>query len=249
MRPFPLLALIPLFVLASCANGPEGSRGPGLIITDSGIRANTDRNERDDIIGHLTTDLDTALAPRWTSAVTISELPKWVDSGASDDGRWSWPTITAQVVLTGHDALPLSVTAVHDGVVEYLNKKVDRHGIVTVTVTTKERTAAPMPALASTPVATPGPVAPVAVAPAPIAPAPATPTTPVSATSAAVAPAATPTAPAQRTYTVQAGDTLADIATLFYGSPTPWREIVAANPGLDPAKLTPGQTLVIPPKP
>ena len=64
---------------------------------------------------------------------------------------------------------------------------------------------------------------------------------------------AAPTAPAipdgGRTYTVQAGDTLADITALFYGSPTAWRTIVAANPGLDPAALQPGTTLTIPPKP
>lgn len=71
---------------------------------------------------------------------------------------------------------------------------------------------------------------------------------PVAAAPAAPAPAA-PQASGPRTYTVQAGDTLADIATLFYGSPAPWRRIVEANPGLDPAQLTPGQALVIPPAP
>lgn len=58
-----------------------------------------------------------------------------------------------------------------------------------------------------------------------------------------------PAPTATRTYTVQAGDTLADIATLFYGSAAPWRRIVEANPGLDPAQLAPGQALVIPPAP
>ena len=55
--------------------------------------------------------------------------------------------------------------------------------------------------------------------------------------------------PTARTYIVQPGDTLADITALFYGSPTAWRTIVAANPGLDPAALQPGTTLAIPPKP
>ncbi len=62
--------------------------------------------------------------------------------------------------------------------------------------------------------------------------------------------ATVPAAPAgPRTYTVQPGDTLADIATLFYGAPEAWRQITAANPGLDPAKLAPGTVLVIPPRP
>ena len=50
----------------------------------------------------------------------------------------------------------------------------------------------------------------------------------------------------QRTYVIQAGDTLADISTVFYGTPTHWRRIVEANPGLDPAALPVGSNLVIP---
>jgi len=49
------------------------------------------------------------------------------------------------------------------------------------------------------------------------------------------------------TYTVQPGDTLAQIAALHYGSTAPWKRIVEANPGLDPAHLTVGQTITIPP--
>ena len=49
-----------------------------------------------------------------------------------------------------------------------------------------------------------------------------------------------------RTYVVQAGDTLADISTVFYGSPTHWRRIVEANPGLDAGALPVGQGIVIP---
>ncbi|MHC5067586.1 MAG: LysM peptidoglycan-binding domain-containing protein [Planctomycetota bacterium] len=61
-------------------------------------------------------------------------------------------------------------------------------------------------------------------------------------------PAATPTTAGQR-YQIQAGDTLATIASVFYGSPQHWRLIADANPGLDPAALKPGTTLVIPPAP
>ena len=65
----------------------------------------------------------------------------------------------------------------------------------------------------------------------------------------AVSAALVATTPTARIYTVQPGDTLADITALFYGSPTAWRTIVAANPGLDPAALQPGMTLTIPAKP
>lgn len=64
------------------------------------------------------------------------------------------------------------------------------------------------------------------------------------ATAAAVAPASGP-----RTYTVQAGDTLADISSAFYGSPQHWRRIQAANPGLDAGALKPGTVLAIPAAP
>ncbi|MEK7412519.1 MAG: LysM domain-containing protein, partial [Planctomycetota bacterium] len=55
-----------------------------------------------------------------------------------------------------------------------------------------------------------------------------------------------PAGPVQRSYTVQAGDTLADISSAFYGTPIHWRSILAANPGLDPGALRPGQAIVIP---
>jgi nucleoid-associated protein YgaU len=73
------------------------------------------------------------------------------------------------------------------------------------------------------------------------------PSTPLPKEGAVASVAAAPAGP--RTYTVQPGDTLADIATLFYGAPEAWRQITAANPGLDPAKLAPGTVLVIPPRP
>lgn len=49
-----------------------------------------------------------------------------------------------------------------------------------------------------------------------------------------------------RSYTVRTGDTLSEIAQRELGSSRRWREIVAANPGLDPAKLRVGRTLRIP---
>ncbi|CAN5746440.1 hypothetical protein BH11PLA1_BH11PLA1_07350 [soil metagenome] len=51
-----------------------------------------------------------------------------------------------------------------------------------------------------------------------------------------------------KTYTVQPGDTLSAIAKKFYGKPTQWPKIVAANSKTlpDPSKLKPGMELVIP---
>lgn len=54
------------------------------------------------------------------------------------------------------------------------------------------------------------------------------------------------TPPALRTYTVRKKDTLWSIAKRHLGDGQRWREIVAANPGLDHRKLMPGQTIKLP---
>ncbi len=51
---------------------------------------------------------------------------------------------------------------------------------------------------------------------------------------------------AARSYTVQAGDTLADISAAFYGTTQHWRRIREANPSVDPANLASGTVLQIP---
>lgn len=207
-RPTIPLLLLAAGLVSGCATGPDGSRGNGVIITSEGrFIANTDANERTEVVAHIVNDLDAALAPAWKSTVAIDELPVWRPSGIQpDDGSWRWERATAHVALTGDGPLPITVEELRAGVASYLAK---RARTVDVQVTTgAAKPAAPVAQTAAHPVPT-----------------------------------------AARTYTVQAGDTLADIATLFYGSPAPWRRIVEANPGLDPAKLAPGQELVIPPAP
>ncbi len=49
-----------------------------------------------------------------------------------------------------------------------------------------------------------------------------------------------------RKYDVQAGDTLFAISQRFYGEPTYFGLISAANPLVDPNKISPGQTISIP---
>lgn len=72
---------------------------------------------------------------------------------------------------------------------------------------------------------------------------------------AVVAPIEQPTAPiappslSVRRYMVQSGDTLADISMAFYGTTQYWRAIMTANPDVDPATMTAGMSLIIPPKP
>ena len=75
----------------------------------------------------------------------------------------------------------------------------------------------------------------------------ATPSTP----SYYAAPAVTQTpaaggATAGGSYTVKKGDTLFSIAKATYGSGNQWQRIASANPGLSPATLKAGQTIVLP---
>jgi len=63
--------------------------------------------------------------------------------------------------------------------------------------------------------------------------------------SSSTAPAAPP---AQRTYTVVAGDSLSKIAKQFYGKANAWRKIFEANQDIvkNPDLIHPGQVLKIP---
>lgn len=113
------------------------------------------------------------------------------------------------------------------------------------------------------PVPAPQPEAPVAQ---PSAPSPAPPTTPpVSAAPPAAPPRPAPAAPApalgvppagervlapgELRYTVQPGDSLAELSVAFYGTPDHWRRIADANPGTAGGQLRPGTVIVIPAKP
>jgi nucleoid-associated protein YgaU len=60
--------------------------------------------------------------------------------------------------------------------------------------------------------------------------------------------AAAPSASAERTYTVQAGDSLSKISKQFYGAANDYMKIFEANKDVlsDPNKIYPGQKLKIP---
>jgi phage tail protein X len=51
---------------------------------------------------------------------------------------------------------------------------------------------------------------------------------------------------AARSYRIAAGDTLARVAQRLYGNAGKWRDLVKANPGLDPRRLKVGATIAVP---
>jgi len=57
---------------------------------------------------------------------------------------------------------------------------------------------------------------------------------------------APPTHTRGSTYTIMTGDALRGIAAKFYHDENRWRYIAAANPGLDPRRLHPGQVIKLP---
>ena len=95
----------------------------------------------------------------------------------------------------------------------------------------------------------------VSITPTPLAAEPTLqPLQPVVSDTPTVAPAPAPVAAAPAPtrggasgkYTVQKGDTLWKIATASYGNGNQWQRIASANPGLTPATLKAGQTIMIP---
>jgi 5'-nucleotidase len=99
-------------------------------------------------------------------------------------------------------------------------------------------TAAPAYAPTYSPPADPSPM--VTATPAPVAPAPA----PAAVQVAAAIPASS--SPGGRQYKVQKGDTLFRIAKTHYGDGNRWQQIASANPGVTPATLRAGSTIVVP---
>jgi nucleoid-associated protein YgaU len=97
----------------------------------------------------------------------------------------------------------------------------------------------PIPSAMPAPV-TASMVTPAAEAAAPVAPAIVTQTPPAPVTAPA------PAGGTSQKYLVQKGDTLFRIAKTRYGDGNRWQQIASANPGLTPASLKAGSTIVVP---
>lgn len=218
------LLILPALVLllAACAGGDANGPRVGVVIAPDGTwLKQTPENLRRVHQQVVAGKLDERFGGSGAFAVTIDRLPRWREAmDERDNGQWIYDEVAVTIACTGTTTLAVDAVAAGEVVQANLGRKQERQG-------------RRIPVSLVQPAA---PAAPVAVAETSPPPA------------LAVAEAAPPTA-ALRHYRVQPGDTLADISTVFYGTPQHWRRIVEANPGLDPATLTAGTDLVIPPKP
>ena len=229
----PLAALLALtLMLSSCGD----DRTTGMIITSDGrMFSNSASNNRLLAMQNIDSNLQRYLGDHWRSQTEISELPV-LTAGYGGDDEWQWQkcTVTITLVTDGKVPEPVSHADIVDGVRGYLVSRTD-HPKENLSITITEVVDAARLALLINP-----------AAPA------AQPSSAGSSSVATAAPAASPLTEAHpaaagaSTYIVESGDTLAEISSVYYGSPGHWHAILAANPGLDPSALTPGTKLVIP---
>jgi len=232
MKPLPFLVAAVLLFLTAC--GDTAARGM-VLLPDGRWVANTASRARDLRQISIADTLAPQVAPHWRALVRIDELPEYSgNEGSGGAPEWIWTKVTVEVQLIGDGQAPAPIddAAVRAVVAKDMAWRVYPRSKLRTKVDLASDPAR-FAQLGSSPPA--APAAPPAVgAVGTVAPAPGVPV---------------PTAGSARSYTVQAGDTLADISAAYYGSAQHWRRIVAANPGLDPATLKVGQLLVIPPAP
>lgn len=217
-----LLVLSSVILLCGCSGG---AWRPGYLITNDGeMLSNTDENFRVITLGNIVRELDAQLGSHWRVDAAIAELPTYSGSDDTRDSGWMWTKASTSITLIGdgNGEPPLSEDQITKLVRDYLWSKVERaHSNLTVT-TTRVVDATRLAAK---------PVKPAKSDAAPV--------------TAGSGPA-TSTPGSARRYTIQAGDTWADLSQAFYGSAQHWRVIADANQG---GELTVGREVTIPPKP
>lgn len=213
----PLIALS-FLLLCSCN---DGRWAPGYLITADGeTLSNTAENYRTLTIDTIVRELDAQLGGHWRVEAAIAELPRYDGADDVNDSGWMWAKATTTITLVGDGTgePALNEAQVTKAVRDYLYRKVERaHSNLNVT------TVRVVDAMRFAQKPGKGGV-----------------------TTEKVEKPAIPPTTATRTYTVQAGDTWADLSLAFYGTAQHWRHLADANQGGD---LTVGRTIVIPAKP
>jgi hypothetical protein len=211
-----------LLLLCSCDDDARGL----MISGDGAVMFNTPERERAKVTTHIAKELTAQLGEHWVATVAIAELPEYDDDqnrGFADNWYWNKATVAVALVGDGQKEQPQTNQSIDDAVRDYLRRRVDRPKRNLAVAVTSQVDAARYAALTRTAAAAPPAAAPGA--------------------GAGQRPAGS------HTYTVQTGDTLAIISSVFYGSADQWRLISQANPGLDAAHLVPGTVITIPPAP
>jgi LysM repeat protein len=218
-----IVALVSALSLTSC-----GRWVPGYIVTEDGqVLSNNDENMRSTTIDTMHKQLNEQLKPDWCTAITIAELPIYErDDRVNADG-WRWQKATVLVDLIGRSSdakPPLSAEQIAEAINDFMAPKVI---LPTKNLRVSVTTVIDADRFISATTAKPKPVE-----NSPENTAPATNTTTRTASAAA------------QSYTVQTGDTYANLSNAFYGNNAHWRAIADAN---DHKTLTPGMSIVIPP--
>ena len=219
MRVFFILLLVST-LLIGC-----GRFAPGFMVTDEGNTiANNDENNRQLTVDCIRKQLDAQLGGHWRTVVTLPELPVYEESvaelrGANREWMWATATVTVELVGDGSAPLPFTEEALRQVVRDYMQRKVTQPSTHLLVTVRSTTDAARFAGLGQ------------------------------ARTNSSAPPATASASHGPRRYTVQAGDTLADISANFFGNYDCVQLIRAANPGLEPTDLKPGTVIVIPAKP
>jgi LysM repeat protein len=218
------MRLLPIVALLIALTACDNSRwAPGYLVSEDGeTMSNNDENKRTLTIRTMVSQLDQALGQHWRTEISIAELPKF-ERGADDDRTASstsgWVWPKATV----------AVTLVGDGAGEPAISDAE----ITKAITDYLYKQVDRPSRNLTVAITR------VVDAARFAAKPTKPTEVPTVTKPA-------TTPGAKRYVVQTGDTWAELSQAFYGSAQHWRHLAEANQN---SVLTPGQEIVIPPKP
>jgi LysM repeat protein len=190
---------------------------PGYIVTDDGeVLSNNDRNMRDTTVTSMRNQLDEQLGGHWRTDISLTELPVYQSDERDLATGWKWAKANVSVTLIGDGKGDAALT----------NDEVTK-AVFDFMYPKVERPKHNLIVTTTSIVDTERFARPVTVVEKPT-------------TTTATVPNTT------RQYTVQAGDTYADLSLAFYGSITHWRVIAQAN---NTVELTPGMKIIIPPKP
>lgn len=224
------MGLIMVGLLIGCSDGRHG-RFAFVVDSDGEMRRQTPermraRDER--LLAEMLAERFTLAAP---PQVTISPEPTFIND--DHGGAWRYDQVAATIATTApadqHQAMQEQAHV-------FLRDRRSRIGIP-IAVQIAAAPDAPEPAAQ--------PSAPTVQPPAETT-AEQAPVSEQAAPTGKTTPAPAPAGAGERRYSIQAGDSLALISEVFYGSAEHWRHILKANPGLSPAQLQAGETIIIP---